>query len=381
MTTHPASSTLDPTLDGRRLVRATVAVVLLVALAGLGGLAVHRATFDPAGFVPAPPTLLVGALGVLLLAVGLRAVWAAAASGGGGSRDATSAPSTPLADAAIWSGASLVALIGVGLLAALAPSLGLFTLLVALAGLEETFAWTLLVRRGRPAPVDSLHGTTDGLVAGALADARPPARASAVPSSASVAGARPAPLCDVNDVASDAGAAAVTRAPTRWAPVEAPVDKPAVEESVVSRDERAETIQSAVESEAVESEFDSEELESAELESEEGERGPIGMRQQVTRGVDPESGEYVYGLLRAEFPPGSRSESLHVAFCPPLPVLLSLDVRQVDGPAASVTLGQCETFGARIDVRLHRASGERQEVLVQFETRPASSGSINSSAS
>lgn len=94
---------------------------------------------------------------------------------------------------------------------------------------------------------------------------------------------------------------------------------------------------------------------------------PPGVFQQLTRGTDPERGEYVVGILRAEFQPGQRTQTLHVAFCPPLASVPHIAVQPIDGPPSSASVAQAEVFGARFELRLNRAWEQAQEVVLQFE--------------
>lgn len=106
-------------------------------------------------------------------------------------------------------------------------------------------------------------------------------------------------------------------------------------------------------------------------ESEEQEEAwtPPGLTQQITRGVDPERGEYVIGVLYVEILAGQRSETFHVAFCPPLTGVPKIEVVPIEGPECTVTVGQAESFGARFELRLGRVVAESSQVAFQFEAR------------
>ncbi len=93
-----------------------------------------------------------------------------------------------------------------------------------------------------------------------------------------------------------------------------------------------------------------------------------GVSQQVMRAVE-ENGEALYGLLRADFAPRQRTQSLHVAFCPPLAAAPTIECRQVEGPEAAIKAAQVQPFGARFDLRLASIPREATSVVVQFEAR------------
>lgn len=110
--------------------------------------------------------------------------------------------------------------------------------------------------------------------------------------------------------------------------------------------------------------------ESAELDEElETAWQPPGVTQQWTRGVEPAGGEYVEGLLYVDFVAGQRTETLHVAFCPPLANLPKIQLQPVDGPAVMASVGQVELFGARFEVRLAQGWDEPQRVVLQFRAQ------------
>ena len=93
-----------------------------------------------------------------------------------------------------------------------------------------------------------------------------------------------------------------------------------------------------------------------------------GATQQLSR-VAEEGGEALYGLLRADFAPRQRTQSLHVAFCPPLAEAPTIECRQVEGPETSIKAAQVQPFGARFDLRLASIPSEATSVVVRFEAR------------
>jgi hypothetical protein len=96
---------------------------------------------------------------------------------------------------------------------------------------------------------------------------------------------------------------------------------------------------------------------------------PPNRLQQLTRFRDEEGAEVIQGTLRAELKPGQRVHHLHVAFCPPLPSIPEFAFEQTDGPEAALTLGQIETYGARLDLRLASPAEEGERLVVEFYAR------------
>jgi hypothetical protein len=91
-----------------------------------------------------------------------------------------------------------------------------------------------------------------------------------------------------------------------------------------------------------------------------------GATQQLSR-IAEEGGEALYGLLRADFAPRQRTQSLHVAFCPPLEAAPIIECSQIDGPEASIKVAQLQPFGVRFDLRLASIPREATSVVVRFE--------------
>jgi hypothetical protein len=77
----------------------------------------------------------------------------------------------------------------------------------------------------------------------------------------------------------------------------------------------------------------------------------------------------ITGVLRTEVSAGERTCSLHVAFCPPLATSPQLQCEQIEGPAANITLGEVQSYGARIDVRLLRTTSQPATLAVEFYAR------------
>jgi hypothetical protein len=108
------------------------------------------------------------------------------------------------------------------------------------------------------------------------------------------------------------------------------------------------------------------------LQSVEGPGDPPGrVLQSLTRTLSPDGVEKIAGTLRAEFAVGQRHATLYVGFCPPLERLPQIEIEQVDGPDAAVTVVQGLAHGARVEVRLAEPADEPCHVIVEFCAAPA----------
>ncbi len=88
--------------------------------------------------------------------------------------------------------------------------------------------------------------------------------------------------------------------------------------------------------------------------------------QQFIRFHSAEDGDVFSGWLRLAVPAGSRTMSVHVAFCPPFSRAPAVQVEQVDGPPGRIHTVQVLPYGARLDVKLSQASEEATVVLLRF---------------
>ena len=93
---------------------------------------------------------------------------------------------------------------------------------------------------------------------------------------------------------------------------------------------------------------------------------PREIVQQLTRVRTPEDTEELRGWLRVPLASGQRTESVHLAFCPPLAATPELLVEQIDGPEARLKTGQLLPDGARIDLKLVSAADEPASVVLEF---------------
>lgn len=95
--------------------------------------------------------------------------------------------------------------------------------------------------------------------------------------------------------------------------------------------------------------------------------------QQLTRSRTADGRETISGTVVAEFVPGERTATLHIAFCPPFETLPQVDAEIADGPDASVEVTQVLHNGARFDVRLMKPAIEAAAIsleIVAHESAP-----------
>ncbi len=86
--------------------------------------------------------------------------------------------------------------------------------------------------------------------------------------------------------------------------------------------------------------------------------------QQLTRTATAAGADVLRATLFAEFPAGSRTASVHVAFCPPFVCLPQAEFQQASGPSARIKLAQLLAHGARFDVKLSSSAAQRESVCI-----------------
>ena len=87
--------------------------------------------------------------------------------------------------------------------------------------------------------------------------------------------------------------------------------------------------------------------------------------QKVVR-TETEEGEMTHALLRSVLPSGQQTSWMHLAFCPPLRELPAVDVEQVEGPDATIRVGQILMSGVRLDIRLREVPSRQQRITVEL---------------
>jgi hypothetical protein len=91
-----------------------------------------------------------------------------------------------------------------------------------------------------------------------------------------------------------------------------------------------------------------------------------GMIQQLTRSRDTDGTDRLGGWLRARFAGGQRTESIHIAFCPPFARVPRVESTHCGGPTVRVKTAQLLPHGARLDLKLAAAAEETEWVLLEF---------------
>jgi hypothetical protein len=77
---------------------------------------------------------------------------------------------------------------------------------------------------------------------------------------------------------------------------------------------------------------------------------PAGVSQQMTRTA--EGGvETLIVLLRVSFASGQQTETVHVAFCPPLVGVATAKYERLRGVECEVKITSLETYGARLELK------------------------------
>jgi hypothetical protein len=88
--------------------------------------------------------------------------------------------------------------------------------------------------------------------------------------------------------------------------------------------------------------------------------------QELTRSRSADGVETIRGTLVAEFLPGDRLAILQIAFCPPFERIPAVRVARIEGPTCDVKLAQILHQGARLEVRLSRASTTTRRATIEF---------------
>jgi hypothetical protein len=88
--------------------------------------------------------------------------------------------------------------------------------------------------------------------------------------------------------------------------------------------------------------------------------------QQLARFRAPDGSHSIHGTFLAEFEPGDRSATIHVAFCPPFERLPAIEAEAPDDSSATVTLSQVLHNGVQIDVRLSESFNGKRTVTIEM---------------
>jgi hypothetical protein len=88
--------------------------------------------------------------------------------------------------------------------------------------------------------------------------------------------------------------------------------------------------------------------------------------QNLTRVRTAEGHEAIRGTLLAEFQPGERQTTLHIAFCPPFERLPEVEANVADDSDADVKLTQVFHHGAQFELRLPEPVSEYANVEIEL---------------
>ena len=105
-----------------------------------------------------------------------------------------------------------------------------------------------------------------------------------------------------------------------------------------------------------------------------GELHTSDVLQQMTRIRDANGRERIAGTVRADLEPGQRSETLHIAFCPPFDQIPQVTVDQQQGTPAQLKLAQVLPYGMRIEIRTPRAQERSLSLILVFSAEGEASG-------
>ncbi|NIL95984.1 MAG: hypothetical protein GTO53_01770 [Planctomycetales bacterium] len=97
-----------------------------------------------------------------------------------------------------------------------------------------------------------------------------------------------------------------------------------------------------------------------------GEPLPKDISQHIQRTKTKDQRDSCCGWVRADFQPRQRTETIHLAFCPPFLATPSLAVQQLEGPDLQVKTAQVLPYGARLELRLNRACDEPVQTTIGF---------------
>ncbi len=93
---------------------------------------------------------------------------------------------------------------------------------------------------------------------------------------------------------------------------------------------------------------------------------PHEISQQVQRALTQDQRDSCFGWVRAHFHAQQRTENLHLAFCPPFLTTPTVDLQQLDGPPLQIKAAQVLPYGARVELRLARASDQPVTATIGF---------------
>jgi hypothetical protein len=88
--------------------------------------------------------------------------------------------------------------------------------------------------------------------------------------------------------------------------------------------------------------------------------------QQLTRYRATDGTQSIHGTLLAEFEPGDRTATLHVAFCPPFERLPTVEFEAIDDSDVTVKILQLLHNGVQFEVRLPQPPDEKHALAIEM---------------
>jgi len=93
------------------------------------------------------------------------------------------------------------------------------------------------------------------------------------------------------------------------------------------------------------------------------------LTQQMTRSLQEDGSELIFAATQADFEAGQRTQTVHLAFCPPLQHPPSMECNQLDGPTCRIKVAESQIYGARFEIRLQDRCTQPVQVCFQVEAR------------
>jgi hypothetical protein len=93
---------------------------------------------------------------------------------------------------------------------------------------------------------------------------------------------------------------------------------------------------------------------------------PQDISQHIQRAITEDQRDACFGWVRADFQSKQRTESIHLAFCPPFLATPTVDIQQLDGPDLQIKTAQVLPYGARLELRLGRACDKPVSATIGF---------------
>jgi len=88
--------------------------------------------------------------------------------------------------------------------------------------------------------------------------------------------------------------------------------------------------------------------------------------QHWTRSRNSKGIDRVEAWMYADFKEGQQYQSVHVAFIPQFGELPQLFANQLDGPAATIKVGELRIYGARLECKLNSPATDRTQVMIHI---------------